>query len=236
MRFKLNSCVTITVQRENTVHTKDYFEFLNSMPAASVKAKTHSLFGTKNEIILNPNFTDLNYEKSNTEQDYLRCAAIKFFYNKIYIICGSSHSDCFNRIHDYFDVNIINFQRGFLTNTNVFVRSEDARSIIKNYKQNIKKITCVKQYNIHIDNTFTVCDINHNQLIKAHIIRKKRTKNTLTFIIKSKLLDEDKIKENIPRLWFVHLLANSLIISEKHKEFSFDKKLRVHFSLIDRPL
>ena len=234
MHFKLNSGVTITVQRENTVHTKDYFEFLNSIPTASVKAKTYSFFGTKNEIILNPNFIDLNYEKSNTEQDYLRCAAIKFFYNKIYIICGASHSDCYNRINDYFSASIINFQRGFLTNANIFVRSEDARSIIKNYKLSTKKITCQKQYNIFIDNNFTVCDSENNQLIKALIIRKKHTKNTLTFIIKSKPLLEDTIKQNIPRLWFVHLLKDSLIISEKDKEFSFDKKLRVQFSLINK--
>lgn len=226
--------MTITVQRENTVHTKDYFEFLNSIPTASVKAKTYSFFGTKNEIILNPNFVDLNYEKSNTEQDYLRCAAIKFFYKKIYIICGASHSDCYNRINDYFSASIINFQRGFLTNANIFVRSEDARSIIKNYKQSTKKITCLKQYKIQIDNNFTVCDNENKQLIKAHIIRKKHTKNTLTFIIKSKPLDADMIKQNISRLWFVHLLEDSLIISEKDKEFSFDKKLRVHFSLIDK--
>jgi hypothetical protein len=228
--------VTITVQRENTIHTKDYFEFLNSIPSASVTTKTYGFFGTKNEIILNPNFIDLNYEKSNNEQDYLRCAAIKFFYNKIYIICGSSHSDCFNKIYDYFDTDIMNFQRGFLTNSNIFVRSEDARSIIKNYKQNTKKTTSLKQYNIFIDDNFTVYDNENNQLIKAHIIKKKYTKNTSSFIIKSKLIDEDIIKENIPKLWYVHLLKDSLIISEKDKEFSFDKKLRIHFLLIDKSL
>jgi hypothetical protein len=229
--------VTIVVQRENTIHTKDYFEFLNSIPTGSVTTKNYGFFGTKNEIILNPNFIDLNYEKSNKEQNYLRCASIKFFYNnKIYIICGSSHSDCFNKISDYFDTDIKNYQRGFLTNTNIFVRSEDVRSVIKNYKQNTKKITSLKQYKIIINDNFTVFDIKNNQLMEAHIIRKKTTRNAFSFIIKSKLLVEDKIKENIPKLWYIHLLKDMLIISEKDREFLFDKKLRIHFLLIDKSL
>lgn len=228
--------MTILVERENTIHTNDYYEFLNRIPTGSIVTKNYGFFGTKNEIILNPNFIDLNYEKSNKEQDYLRCAAIKFFHKKIYIICGSSHSDCFNRIYDYFDTDIKNYQRGFLTNLNIFVRSEDVHSVIKNYKQNIKKIISLKQYKIIIDDYFTVFDINGAQLIKTCIIRKKTTKNVLSFIIKSKQLVEDRIKENLSRLWYIHLLENALIISEKDKEFCFDKKLRIHFSLIDKSL
>lgn len=222
------------LSKDSYLHSKDYFELLTSLDVKPIlnKAKLKPFLKTKDGVIVNPNFTSEMYEKLNYNKVFIKCCCVRFL-NKgiVMIVNGETHTNSLKNCKDILNINVTEYERGFLLSNMTFISCEEAPSFIKSYKLNKDFVLKKELYTCYIEKETVSFLKNDNEMIKGNIIKQKDNKNKTIILFNVNFYLYDNICKNL--ILSINYNKNTVILYELKKTFVFSKRKHAAF-IIDK--